>query len=482
MDLIRLKMLAAQENDAVEEAIQGALKAVWTHLPAIISEDSDGHTAKAQSAVKLAITQLDGTVKTTSFPQFEDAPVHYPNGGGHHFTHPVKKDDEGVVSFMSRAQDLWHQMGGEQDPVDNRAHHLADSRWQPGGRSDPRKLDPAPSSASAQHRSDDGSHVVDVNKDSGVTHSSTQKVLSNTGGANGSGTIHLPDSILKNAPKVMINTATAPNFPPPGATIANAQMVAGTPIGAVTPQIASMLAGVLSGGIGSILSSPIAAPAASLMTALSVGAASISSVLGTGGAAIVDAITGTGGLTDALASLQAGASALAGATAPAVGAYGLADLLSHAQQLTYFFGATPPPNVGLDAALAPLQSASTIADTQAWFIDLAAKILAGYNRASALSAINAHTAQLNAIMGGANAAIGLLQEAAPALSLALAAASAGVSLDPAQQAVAGALGGPGLAALTGAMAAYLEPSVSDLASIAAFPPAVAQPGAKGGFS
>lgn len=70
-DLLRLKMNAADELDTLEEAINGALKGIWTSLPAIISEDSDGHVAKAQSAVKLAITQLDGTIKMTSFPPFD---------------------------------------------------------------------------------------------------------------------------------------------------------------------------------------------------------------------------------------------------------------------------------------------------------------------------------------------------------------------------------------------------------------------------
>ena len=84
----------------------------------IIKEDSDGHVATAQSAVRQILTLIDGSTKIVDFPDLETSPVHFAGGGGVTRTHPVKKGDEGMVALMAAPQDLWHDKGGVQDPID----------------------------------------------------------------------------------------------------------------------------------------------------------------------------------------------------------------------------------------------------------------------------------------------------------------------------------------------------------------------------
>ena len=476
-DLLRLKMNAADELDTLEEAINGALKGIWTSLPAIISEDSDGHVAKAQSAVKLAITQLDGTIKMTSFPPFDMSPVKYPSGGGVSHTHPVKKGDEGVIHFMNRGFDNWHNKGGEQDPVDNRTHHLADSTWSPSIRSTPRKLNPPPSKSSQQNRSDNGNHVSDVHPDNGITHASTVKHLVNVGGTgNGSGTAHLPGKIIKNADKVLINSIEHPQLPKPGATFANKKLVATIPVGASIggqsgSTIASTMSSVMSGGIGSLLSNPISAVSGALQSTISNGMVTLQASLGSAAAPILSALGGGVGLSGALGGLTAGASALAGATPAPVGGYGLADVLAHAQGLTQFFGTAPPPAVALTKVLAPLDPVPlTAMQTQ-----LAALIISMASSATTpgngINTISVMVSQINALMPAANGSIASLQAAKPAMELSLLAGSAGISLDPNEKSVSASIASPALAALTSAMASIFMASSADSAAISAFPDA-----------
>lgn len=487
MDLNRERALVSRDNSAVYDAVRGELKGLWTSLPAIISQDSDGHTATANSAVKLAITALDGSVTTAEFPPLDTSPVHFPNGGGVSHTHPVKKGDEGIIQFMSRAQDLWHQKGGVQDPIDNRTHHLADSRWLPGGRSDPRKLNPPPSTTSQQNRSDNGNHVSDVHPSNGITHSSTKKHLVIVGGASGAGTIHLPSGkIIKNAAQILLNSVSQSPLPPPGTTFANKKVVATKPIGAMgsgSSSISSIMSSVLSGGIGSVLTSPTASAGSSLTSAITTATSSLTASLGGAASGMVSALTGSGGLTTALGALQTGVSALSGATAPTGGAFGLSDVLAHAQNLTQYFGTSVPSSVSLSAVLAPLQSAPTLAALETEITSLTAQVLSGQTTpAAAASAFTAMTGQIGALMTNANAAISTLQTALPALQLAAMAGSAGVSLDPNELAVAAALTGPQLAALTAAMASIFEPSAEDAATIQSFPDASADSaGATGGL-
>ena len=190
-----MNILEALEDltGSLRDVVEARMAQTWTALPVIVKKASDGHTAQMQSAINQMVYDVDGvTLLSAAMAEFQDAPVHFAGGGGVSSTHPVNSGDEGIALFMSRGQDNWHEQGGFQYPVDARMHHLSDARFIPGGRSNPRKMNPAPSSDSAQHRSDDGNHVHDIHPTNGLHSASTVKVAVTSGNSN---TFHTPDGI-----------------------------------------------------------------------------------------------------------------------------------------------------------------------------------------------------------------------------------------------------------------------------------------------
>jgi hypothetical protein len=254
-------------------------------------------------------------------------------------------------------------------------------------------------------------------------------------------------------------------------------------VGAVGPQasaISSIMSSVMTGGIGTLMSNPIAAVGSSLSSAITSGAASITSALGGAGAGVVSALTGSGGMSDALGGLLTGASALSGATSPSVGAFGLSDVLSHAQDLTQFFGASVPTSVSLSSVLAPLSPATVSAVQTALAPTITAVVGGAMTPSAGVTAVNVLTSQINALMAAANTAITTLQTAKPALTLAQLAASIGFSLDANETAVSGAISNPNLAALSSAMVQLFVASAADSTAILSFPD-TGQAGARGAF-
>ena len=231
-----------------EIAYSGAVRGVWKVIP-IIAQQSDGHTMSAQAAVQPQWRKPDGTHVPWPLSIFMDVPVHYPGGGGVSHTHPVKQGDEGLVVFTDRNQDSWYQNGGTNNPlVDDRAHHLADGRYIPGGRSLPRKMDPAPSTTSQQNRSDDGKHVMDLHPQNGITHASIEKVLSIVGGQQGVAILHTVQNIIANAAQgnVLLQTVKASGIPPPGQmVIADAKLVVGQALPAISSLAQSIMSSIL---------------------------------------------------------------------------------------------------------------------------------------------------------------------------------------------------------------------------------------------
>jgi hypothetical protein len=484
MDLIRLKGLAARDNSALREAVLGIIKHVWTSVPAIITKDSDGHIATAQSAIKAAIILTDGTKQTVEMPLLDTSPVHFPGGGGVTHTHPVKKGDEGLVLFSTLPQDQWHKEGGVQDPIDMRRNHLSDSRWLPGGRSDPRKLNPPPSTTSQQNRADDGTHVWDLHPTNGLTAASKSKHLVIVGGSSGSGTLHTPGQILKNAAQVLINCVQQSPLPPPGNSFANRKLIALKPIGATSSigsTIASAMSSVLSGGQGAIFSNPIASQSSSLQTAITNAVSSLTGVAGS--SSLVTALTGTGQLSAAVTSNNNASSFMSG-SATTGGTYGLQDLINHAQNLSQFWGSiTPPASVALNTAMGPLLSGAALSSITTQLNALIASVVATTTTvASATTTVNGWTTQIASILSSANTAISTLASSATAMSLVLQAASLGASLDPNEAAVGNAIAGANLTPLIAAVQSLFSLSGSGLASAQSFPDSSAtSSGATGGM-
>jgi hypothetical protein len=155
-------------TDAIIAAIQGAMRGMFTSMPSIVSEDSDGHTATARPVINQLVRQDDGTMQQTPWPALSTMPIHFAGGGKMVSTHPVKAKDEGLLLFASRAIDSWHQNGGQQNPIDARQHSASDGVWIGGLKSDPNKIQNyAPDSH--QIRSLDAKVTTDHHPTNGVT-------------------------------------------------------------------------------------------------------------------------------------------------------------------------------------------------------------------------------------------------------------------------------------------------------------------------
>ena len=180
--LIDLRERFNDFEEVLRLAVEGILKGRRTASVVQITQDSsDGHTTVAQPTIKNRVQDIDGNVTYEALNPHPDVPIHYPSGGGHSFTHPVKSSgDTGLVVYADRAIDDWHAEGGLQQPVDGREHSLSDAVYIPGVRSDANKL-ASVSTVSAQQRSDNGDHFTDVHKDNGVTHQSKNMVLGMVG-------------------------------------------------------------------------------------------------------------------------------------------------------------------------------------------------------------------------------------------------------------------------------------------------------------
>ncbi|WP_158810469.1 Gp138 family membrane-puncturing spike protein [Beijerinckia sp. L45] len=148
-------------EEALRTAVAGLLKQVWTAMPASVSVDSqDGHVATAQPMIKRQVTNPDGSITYEDHTDHPDLPIHHLGGGPVVTTHPTVKGDTGAILYMSRAIDSWFNSGGSQNPMEDRAHSLADGVFLSGIRSTPDKLQQV-SQTSTQTRTVDKRSVID---------------------------------------------------------------------------------------------------------------------------------------------------------------------------------------------------------------------------------------------------------------------------------------------------------------------------------
>ena len=164
----RQQDLLAEEAVRIGHATQTS--GMMFALPATVTEDTkDGHTVSVQPSIKRAVVDPKTGEKTyEDHPVAVDVPIHHPGSGGYTSTFPVLKGHEGIIVYASRHIDAWHQSGGSQQPMDDALNDLGDAFFIPGVRSTPRKLSNV-SLTSAQMRTDDGQHVVDLHQQNGVT-------------------------------------------------------------------------------------------------------------------------------------------------------------------------------------------------------------------------------------------------------------------------------------------------------------------------
>jgi hypothetical protein len=125
----------------IRAGVERGLSNTWTALPVKVVEDTkDGHVVKLQPTIKGKKTDRTGKKTDVEMPILGECPIQYSSGGGFTITHPVSKDDEGIVVFSSRCIDNWWDKGGVQPQGFERRHNLSDGMYIPGIRSKPRKL------------------------------------------------------------------------------------------------------------------------------------------------------------------------------------------------------------------------------------------------------------------------------------------------------------------------------------------------------
>lgn len=143
-------------EEAVLAAVRGIMAGTWTAMPGIIQAfDIDEQTATVQGSIQSEVTAQDGSKSLATLPLLIHCPVQFPEGGECVITFPVKKDDECLVVFASRAIDAWWQSGGVQPQVELRMHDLSDGFVLLGFRSLP-NMTPSVSTTALEVRSKDG--------------------------------------------------------------------------------------------------------------------------------------------------------------------------------------------------------------------------------------------------------------------------------------------------------------------------------------
>ncbi|WP_431022826.1 Gp138 family membrane-puncturing spike protein [Erwinia rhapontici] len=151
------------EQQFMQAIMKGTSESIRVALPGtILSFDPDTVTCTVQPSIKGYENDADGAQKSVSISVLVDVPVVFPRGGGCTLTFPVKAGDECLLIFADRCIDFWWQSGGEQEPVSQRMHHLADAFAIVGPQSQAKKISGI-SMSGAQLRSDDGSTFFEIN-------------------------------------------------------------------------------------------------------------------------------------------------------------------------------------------------------------------------------------------------------------------------------------------------------------------------------
>lgn len=152
-----------EEMRVIKEAV---LSGLHIALPVRVTKDGDGKTTSVQPTITRRQIMPDGTTKEVQYPVMEGL-NRFMSGGGITGTHPIKKDDEGMVIMTSRSFWNWREQGGTQAQVDARSHDLSDAIYVSGIRSKPRDLQDYNTEA-AETRSDDGKHRTISHPKNGV--------------------------------------------------------------------------------------------------------------------------------------------------------------------------------------------------------------------------------------------------------------------------------------------------------------------------
>jgi hypothetical protein len=165
------------ESAQWKQILQQALNDLRCAAPAVVqSFDPDTQTVTVQILMSELVKNPNGPVWTAIYP-IALVPILVPRAGGFCLTLPITAGDEGLLVFSDTMFDLWWQNGGQQPPPgspltqpnhERRRHDVTDCFFIPGVWNQTRLVDNY-SQNSAQVRSDDGTVIIDLSLDDGVT-------------------------------------------------------------------------------------------------------------------------------------------------------------------------------------------------------------------------------------------------------------------------------------------------------------------------
>jgi hypothetical protein len=150
-------------QEALRQAFLGFKVQMWTACPGIVESFTDSPPRVSVRLATQAQVELPaGEPQLLDIAILEDVPVVFQGGGGYRLTFPIRKGDECLVVFSSRAIDGWWQTGEPVRGPEARYNDLSDGFALIGPLSKPRALSPGVAMKGPQLRSDDGATFVEV--------------------------------------------------------------------------------------------------------------------------------------------------------------------------------------------------------------------------------------------------------------------------------------------------------------------------------
>ncbi len=146
---------------------------IHTALPAkVVASTNGGNTV----TVELMVNQVLSDGSAHVLPPLADVVVQYPSAGGFAVTFPLKKGDEGLVTFAERCIDGWWESGGKSIPLDSRTHCLSDGFFNAGCSSKPNAISDIRQDAIVMRKRDNSAYFA-IDEGGVITADGTKMVI-----------------------------------------------------------------------------------------------------------------------------------------------------------------------------------------------------------------------------------------------------------------------------------------------------------------
>lgn len=123
------------QAEVINRAVARGQRELWVSLPvAVLAYHLADQTVDVQPQLADAYEDANGVLQVEVLHPINAVPVNFPAGGNLRITFPIQPGDTGMVTVCDRSIDGWALNGGQQQPLDQRRHHLADAWFTPGVR------------------------------------------------------------------------------------------------------------------------------------------------------------------------------------------------------------------------------------------------------------------------------------------------------------------------------------------------------------